>query len=50
MPRRKPKNRGGRPCRYTPPVVTTIVAALARGESLGKAADAAGIGATALYR
>jgi hypothetical protein len=50
MPRRKPKNRGGRPCRYTPFVVTTIVAALARGESLEKAADAAGIGVTTLYR
>jgi hypothetical protein len=50
MPRRKPKNRGGRPCRYTPLVVTTLMAALARGESLEKAADAAGIGATTLYR
>jgi hypothetical protein len=50
MPRRKPKNRGGRPCRYTPFVVTTLMAALTRGESLEKAADAAGIGTTTLYR
>jgi hypothetical protein len=50
MPRRKPKNRGGRPCRYTPFVVTSLMAALARGETLEKAADAAGIGTTTLYR
>ena len=50
MPRRKPKNRGGRPCRYTPLVVTTLMVALPRGESLEKAADLAGIGTTTLYR
>ena len=50
MPRRKPKSRGGRPCRYTPAVVTTLMAALARGVSLEKAADLAGIGTTTLYR
>ena len=50
MPRRKPRNKGGRPCRYTPSVVTTLMAALARGVSLEEAADAAGIGTTTLYR
>jgi hypothetical protein len=34
MPRRKPRNKGGRPCRDTPFVVTSLMAALARGESL----------------
>jgi hypothetical protein len=33
-PRRKPRNEGGRPCRYTPFVATCLMAALARGESL----------------
>jgi hypothetical protein len=50
MPRRKPRNRGGRPCRYTPFVITSVMATLARGGSLEKAADAAGIGTTTLYR
>ena len=50
MPRRKPKNRGGRPCRYTPFVVATLMGALARGESIEEAAEAAGIGTTTLYR
>lgn len=50
MPRRKPKDRGGRPCRYTGTAVATIVAALTRGESLETAAGRAGLGATTLYR
>jgi hypothetical protein len=50
MPRSKPKNQGGRPCRYTPFVVSSLMAALARGKSLEEAADAAGIGTTTLYR
>jgi hypothetical protein len=49
-PRRKPRKKRSRPCRYTPFVVTSLMAALARGESLEEAADAAGIGATTLYR
>jgi hypothetical protein len=34
MPRRKPRKKRSRPCRYTPFVVTSLMAALARGESL----------------
>jgi hypothetical protein len=50
MPRRKPKSKGGRPCRYTPRVVTTFMATLARGQSLADAADTTGIGTMTLYR
>jgi hypothetical protein len=39
MPRRKPRNKGGRPCRHTPFVVTSPMAALARGESLEMASS-----------
>jgi hypothetical protein len=48
MPRRKPRNKGGRPCRYTPGVFTSIMAALARGGNLCEAAAA--IGKATLYR
>jgi hypothetical protein len=39
MPRRKPRDKGGRPCRDTPFVVTSLMAALARGDSLEMASS-----------
>jgi hypothetical protein len=50
MPRSKPRNKGGRPCRYSPRTVAVIMAALARGGSLDEAAAAAAIGKATLYR
>jgi hypothetical protein len=50
MPRRTLRNKGGRPCRYSARTVVIIMSALARGESLEQAVDAAGIGTTTLYR
>jgi hypothetical protein len=50
MPRRKPRNKGGRPCRYTPFVVASITAALTQGKSIEDAAEAAVIGTSTLYR
>src|SRR5262245_44043723 len=50
MARRRPNGKEGRPCPYMPFVVTTRMVALARGEILDAAADAAGIGTTTPYR
>jgi hypothetical protein len=50
MPRRKPKNRGGRPSKFTTPAIVAIAAALGDGEPLDGAAKAAGIGISTLYR
>jgi hypothetical protein len=50
MPRRKPRNKGGRPCRYSARTVAVITAALARGGSLDEAAAAAAVGKATLYR
>jgi hypothetical protein len=50
MPRRKPKNRGGRPSKFTTPAVVAIAVALGDGAPLDGAAKAAGIGVSTLYR
>jgi hypothetical protein len=50
MPRRKLRNRPGRPLGYTASTLAVIVAALARGGDFGEAATAAGIGRSSLYR
>ena len=50
MPRRKPRNKGGRPCRYSPRAACVILGSLARGGSLDEAAAAAAIGKATLYR
>ena len=48
--RRKPPNRGGRPSKFTTPVVVAITGALIAGEPFEAAARAAGIGQSTLYR
>ena len=50
MPRRKPPNRGGRPCKFTTPALVAITGALIAGEPFEAAAKAAGIGQSTLYR
>jgi transposase-like protein len=50
MPRRKPKNKGGRPSKWTIPVAVELVTAMKRGTSFQRAARDAGIGKSTLYR
>ena len=50
MPRRKPPNRGGRPCKFTTPALVALTGALIAGEPFEAAAKAAGIGQSTLYR
>ena len=50
MPRRKPPNRGGRPCKFTTPALVALTAALIAGDPFEAAAKAAGIGQSTLYR
>jgi transposase len=46
----KPRNKGGRPSKYTPQVALAIVADIAHGMPRDKAAKSAGVGASTFYR
>ncbi len=46
----KPKNKGGRPSKFTPATVLAIVADIGEGKSRDEAARASGVGASTLYR
>ena len=48
MPRTK--SRGGRPSKFTPRAVLSIVADISEGKSRDDAAERAGVGASTLYR
>jgi hypothetical protein len=50
MPRKRPRNPGGRPTKYTAARVLRLVSAIAEGKSRAAAAEAAGIGETTLER
>ena len=50
MPRRKPKNRGGRPSLWTPAVAFALGEAIGRGLALPAAARRARIGRSTLHR
>ena len=46
----KPRNKGGRPSKFTPQTVLSIVADIASGSPRGKTARSAGVGASIFYR
>ena len=51
MPRRKPKNRGGRPSKWTPEVIAPLaVALISHRASMPSAAKQAKVGKSTLYR
>jgi hypothetical protein len=50
MPRKRPRNPGGRPTKYTAARVLRLVSAIGAGKSRAEAAEAAGIGDTTLER
>jgi hypothetical protein len=50
MPRRKPKNRGGRPTVMTPEVIADLAIALKSWRSPGLAAQQVGIGESTCWR
>ncbi len=50
MPRRKPKNRGGRPSKWKPEVIIPLAVGLRSGMSMAAAAERAGVGKSTLYR
>lgn len=46
----KAKDRGGRPSKFTPQTALAIVADISEGRTRDNAAEAAGVGASTLYR
>lgn len=50
MPRRKPRNKGGRPTKFTVHAAVAIACALNAGSSLESAARSGRIGSATLYR
>ena len=50
MPRRKPRNKGGRPTKFTVHRAVAVACALNSGSSLESAARRGGIGSATLYR
>jgi hypothetical protein len=50
MPRKRPRNPGGRPTKYTATRVLRLVAAVAEGQPRSEAATLAGIGDSTLER
>ncbi len=50
MRRKRDRDRGGRPSKFTTPAALAIVAAVGDGKSFDEAARSAGVGSTTLYR
>jgi DNA-binding phage protein len=50
MPRRTPKNRRGRPSKWTPEVIASLAVSLGRRSSMANAAKLAKVGKSTLYR
>jgi hypothetical protein len=50
MPRRRPKNRGGRPSKWTPEVIIPLALALRDGWPMTAAAKRAGVGKSTVNR
>src|SRR4051812_19477353 len=50
MTRRKPKDRGGRPTRFTTDTAIALAAALSRGQTPEAAAASTGLGSSTVFR
>jgi hypothetical protein len=50
MPRKRPRNKGGRPTRFTPSTALRLGFALGRGCTVEDAAEFAGVGVSTAYR